>query len=155
MTFFIIIIPKQALKSMVHIQATVYLDSLKWKVSFERTDQEGFSMSSFVFDQEPSDIEIQQFILEHYHLLKFGPQKPYKLDIKRKNPKRVLREIKKEMERLKKTELPSTYAQDYLKEQQEAFKKEKQISKRELKSQRSKQKFEEKQKKKKLKKKGR
>lgn len=139
---------------MIHIHATVFLDGLKWTVTFERTDKEGFSMSNFVFDQEPSDHEIHQFILDHYHLLQFGPKKPYSLEIKRKNPKRVLREIKKEMQRLKETERPSSYAQDYMKEQQEQFKKEKQATKRELRSLRSEKKFEEKQKKKKQKRKG-
>jgi hypothetical protein len=65
---------------------------------------------------EPSDPEIHEFVLNHYHKLKFGEAKEINIQIQRMNPKRVQREVHREMARMKETAQPSTLAQDYMRE---------------------------------------
>jgi Protein of unknown function (DUF2992) len=45
--------------------------------------------------------------------------KEFTLEIKRMNPKRVQKEVRLEMERMKETSKPSTLAQDYMREELE------------------------------------
>ncbi|MCH9633597.1 MAG: putative protein YjdF [Chlamydiae bacterium] len=104
---------------MITIKITIFYESPYWVGSFERQGQEGFAMARHIFGAEPSDTEIHEFVLTNYAELKFGKPREFKLIIKRMNPKRLQREVKKEMEKLKKTERPSTYAQSYMKEEQE------------------------------------
>ncbi len=51
--------------------------------------------------------------------------KEFALQIKRMNPKRVQRAVRKEMEKLKETSKPSTLAQEYMREEVEKKKKNK------------------------------
>nr|WP_166154282.1 MULTISPECIES: DUF2992 family protein [unclassified Neochlamydia] len=62
---------------------------------------------------EPSDPEIHKFVLNHYPEIKFGEVKEINIQILRMNPKRVQREVRREMARMKETTQPSTLAQDY------------------------------------------
>ena len=51
-----------------------------------------------IFGAEPTDPELYEFITQHYYKLKFSePVTNIKLIIKRKNPKHVLRDVKKLM----------------------------------------------------------
>jgi len=102
---------------MTHIKATIFFDRRYWVGTFERTDKVGYAVARHIFGAEPSDQEVYEFVLNHYQELKFGSAKEFTLEIKRKNPKRVQREVKREMERLKKTAAPSTFAQDYMREE--------------------------------------
>jgi Protein of unknown function (DUF2992) len=125
---------------MIRILATIFLDKRFWVATFERTDKEGFAVAKHIFGAEPTDAEVYAFILEHYHELKFGEPKEFKLQIKRLNPKRVQREVRREMERAKEEMRPSTMAQDYMKEELEKKKKEKKrISSAEKKARRDEQ----------------
>jgi hypothetical protein len=110
---------------MLTIRATIFLDSRFWVGTFERTDKKGYAAAKHIFGSEPSDPEVYDFILHHFSELNFGEPKPFELEIKRMNPKRAQREVKREMTRAKETMRPSTLAQDYMREEIEKKKKEK------------------------------
>jgi len=108
----------------------------------------------YIFGVEPADPEIYEFVLSHYQELKFGEPREFVLEIKRMNPKRVQREIRREMERIKETTKPSTFAQDCIREELEKKKvQKKQLSSAKIQA-RKKEQFVIKQRKKKEKKKG-
>ncbi len=104
---------------MVTIRATVFLEKRFWVATFERTDREGYAIARHIFGAEPSDPEVHEFVLTHYHELKFGEAKEIQLEIKRMNPKRLQREVMREMEKIKESTSPSTFAQDYMREELE------------------------------------
>lgn len=113
--------------SMATIKATIFLDKQFWVGTFERTDKEGYAVAKHIFGAEPSDPEIHEFVLNHYTELEFGEAQEINVRIHRMNPKRVQREVRREMERIKNTTIPSTLAQDYMREEIEKKKKEKQL----------------------------
>ena len=104
---------------MANIKATLFFDKRYWVGTFERTDQEGYAVARHIFGAEPTDPEVYEFVLTHYQELEFGEPKEFTLEIKRINTKRAQREIRREMERIKETTKPSTFAQDYMKEELE------------------------------------
>ncbi len=104
---------------MITIKASIFLEHPYWVGSFERTDEEGYSVARHIFGSEPLDAEIYDFILKNYEMLKFGKPKEFEVVIKRMNPKRVQREVRKEMKKVKETQRPSTVAQDYMREELE------------------------------------
>jgi len=108
---------------MATIKVTIFFKECFWIGTFERTDKEGYAIARHIFGGEPSDSEIHEFVLNHYHELKFGVLKEVNIQIKRKNPKRVQREVRREMQKLKETAKPSTLAQDYMREEIEKKKK--------------------------------
>jgi hypothetical protein len=140
---------------MVTIKATIYFEKKFWVGSFERIDKEGYAVARHIFGGEPTDSEIQEFVLHHYHELNFGEQKEFKLEIKRMNPKRAQREVRREMEKLKETSRPSSFAQDYMREELEKQKKEKKRQSSDEKQARKDEQFSIKQQKKKEKHRGR
>lgn len=110
---------------MATIKATIFFDKRFWVGTFERTDKEEFAIARHIFGAEPSDQEVHEFVLNQYHNLKFGEAKEIIIQIQRMNPKRVQREVRREMAKIKETTRPSTLAQDYLREEIEKKKKEK------------------------------
>src|ERR1700722_3855466 len=110
---------------MAIVKATIFFEKRYWVGTFERTDKEGYAIARHIFGGEPSDPEIQECVLNHYLELKFGHLKEVTIQIQRMNPKRVQREVRREMERMKETTRPSTLAQDYMREEIEKKKKEK------------------------------
>ncbi len=110
---------------MISIKATIFFETRYWVGTFERTDKEGYAVARHIFGAEPTDPEVYDFVLNHYLELKFGKFKEFQLQIKRMNPKRVQREVRREMEKIKETSRPSTLAQDYIREELEKNKKEK------------------------------
>ena len=110
---------------MATVKATIFFEKRLWVGLFERTDKEGYAIARHIFGGEPSDAEIHEFVLHHYHELKFGEAKKIKIEIQRMNPKRVQREIRREMAKIKETSQPSTLAQDYMREEIEKKKKQK------------------------------
>lgn len=117
---------------MAEIKATIFFENFFWVGSFERTDKSGYAVARHIFGGEPSDAEVYAFVLENYTQLRFGEPQEVTVKIRRMNPKRVQREIRKEMEKLKKESRPSTLAQDAMRMELEKNKKEKQkVSKKE------------------------
>lgn len=140
---------------MAEIKATIFFEKKFWVGTFERTDKEGYALARHIFGAEPTDPEIYAFVLNHYDALNFGDAKEINLEIKRTNPKRVQREVRREMERMKETARPSTFAQDYMREELEKKKKEKKVSNREKKLAHQEEQFARKQRKKRDKHRGR
>jgi hypothetical protein len=104
---------------MATIKATIFFEKRFWVGLFERTDKEGYAIARHIFGGEPSDIEVHEFVLNHYQELKFGELREVTVQIQRMNPKRVQREVRREMERIKESTKPSTLAQDYMREELE------------------------------------
>ena len=139
---------------MITIKATIFFDQRFWMGTFERTDKKGYTIARHIFGSEPTDSEVYDFVLQHYHELKFGELKEFKLQIKRMNPKRIQREVRREMAKLKKTMMPSTFAQNYVREELERKKKEKKCQSRAEKQARQDKQFQIRQNKKKAKHRG-
>lgn len=108
---------------MATIKATIFFEKRFWVGTFERTDKEGYAVARHIFGAEPSDPEVHEFILNHFHELKFGEPKEIQIEIQRMNPKRVQREVRREMEKMRETAKPSTLAQEYMREELEKNKK--------------------------------
>lgn len=104
---------------MIEIKATIFFENRYWVGSFERTDREGYAVARHIFGAEPTDPEVYDFVLNQYLELNFGAAQEFTLKIKRMNPKRVQKEIRKEMERFKEAARPSTFAQEYMREEME------------------------------------
>ena len=102
---------------MATVKATIFFEKRFWVGTFERTDKEGYAVARHIFGAEPSDPEVHEFVLNHYVELKFGEAKEITIQIQRMNPKRVQREVRREMEKMKETSKPSTLAQDYMREE--------------------------------------
>jgi hypothetical protein len=110
---------------MITIKATIFFERKYWVGTFERVGKEGYAVARHIFGAEPVDAEVYAFVLDHYHELNFGEAKEFDLQIKRMNPKRLQREVLREMKEMKETAKPSTFAQDYMREEIEKKKKEK------------------------------
>ncbi len=93
---------------MATIKATIFFEKRYWLGTFERTDKQGYAVARHIFGSEPSDSEIDEFVLNHYLNLKFGALKEVQLQIHRMNPKRVQREVRREMKKIKETTKSST-----------------------------------------------
>ena len=102
---------------MAIVKATIFFEKRFWVGTFERTDKEGYAVARHIFGTEPSDNEVHEFVLKHYVELKFGEAKEITIQIQRMNPKRVQREVRREMEKMRETSKPSTLAQDYMRKE--------------------------------------
>src|SRR3990167_9464455 len=105
------------------VKATVMLEKSLWVVIVERADKKGYAVARAVFGDEPTDPELYDFISSNFYQLKFTEPHDFKLIIKRKNPKRMLREVRKEMEEVKLKLSKTTRAQEVLKLELEKNKK--------------------------------
>lgn len=110
------------------IKVTVLLENSFWVGIFERTDEKNYSVARNIFGKEPTDAALYAFISHHYHELKFTVPQDFTLVIKRMNPKRMQREVRKEMEKAKKQERPKeSIAQETLRLELEKNKKIKKV----------------------------
>ena len=105
------------------IQVTVLLENQFWAAIFERKDKAGYAVARQVFGDEPTDPELYAFITAHYYQLKFTTPQTFKLIIKRKNPKRMKRDVIKQMAKTKQSSQNNTYAQEVLRLELEKNKK--------------------------------
>lgn len=116
---------------------TVLFEDPFWVGLFEMIDQEGLHACKVTFGAEPTDKEVMEFVDKNWHRLHFSQA----VDIpaipeKRKNPKRLLRDAKKEMHQ----QGIGTKSQQALKLQQEQNKTErKQLSKAEREAEKQRQ----------------
>ena len=123
---------------------TVYFEEPFWVGVFERIEDGKLSVAKVTFGAEPKDYEVQEYIQKYYFSLKFSPAVDTVVkDIKR-NPKRMQREAKKQMQE---TGI-GTKSQQALKLQQEKKKQERKIRSKEKKEANELRKFEMKQQKK-------
>lgn len=108
---------------------TVYFEEPFWVGVFERIEDGKLSVAKVTFGAEPKDYEVQEYIQKYYFSLKFSPAVDTVVkDIKR-NPKRMQREAKKQMQE---TGI-GTKSQQALKLQQEQNKQERKVRSREKK----------------------
>ena len=129
---------------------TVYFEEPFWVGIFERIENSKLSVAKVTFGAEPKDYEVQEYIQKYYASLKFSPAVDTVVrDIKR-NPKRMQREAKRQMQE---TGI-GTKSQQALKLQQEQYKQERKIKSKEKKEAEELRKFEMKQQKKREKHKG-
>ena len=132
------------------VKLTVYFEEPFWIGVFERIEDGKLSVAKVTFGAEPKDYEVQEYIRKHYSSLKFSPAVDTVVKDMKRNPKRMQREAKKQMQET----VIGTKSQQALKLQQEQNKqkrKEKSRKKKETKKQRT---FELKQQKKREKHKG-
>ena len=108
---------------------TVYFEEPFWVGVFERIEDGKLSVAKVTFGAESKDYEVQEYIQKYYFSLKFSPSVDTVVkDIKR-NPKRMQREAKKQMQE---TGI-GTKSQQALKLQQEQNKQERKVRSREKK----------------------
>ena len=108
---------------------TVYFEAPFWVGVFERVRDGKLSVAKVTFGTEPKDYEVQEYIQKYYFSLKFSPAVDTVVkDIKR-NPKRMQREAKRQMQE---TGI-GTKSQQALKLQQEQNKQEHKVRRREKK----------------------
>ena len=130
---------------------TVFFDEPFWVGVFERTEDGKLSVSKITFGAEPKEAEVYEFILKHYCDLRFSPAVDAVVKESRANPKRMQREVKKQLS----AKGVGTKSQQALKLQQEQNKQARKAKRREAKAAQAERLFELKQQKKKEKHRGR
>ncbi len=111
-----------------HITATIQFEKQFWVGIFERQCNDELAVAKHIFGAEPTDPEIYDFVLNHFEALRFTA--PITLDaftiqMKRMNPKRMKREVKKQMA---KAESVNSHSQEAMRLEIEKNKKEKQYN---------------------------
>ena len=134
----------------VNGKLTVYFEDPFWVGVFERIEDGKLSVAKVTFGAEPKDYEVQEYIQKCYFSLKFSPAVDTVVKDINRNPKRMQREARKQMQ---KTGI-GTKSQQALKLQQEQNKQERKIRSKEKKEAEELRKFEMKQQKKREKHKG-
>lgn len=129
---------------------TVYFDEPFWVGVFERIENGMLSVSKVTFGAEPKDYEINAYVRVHYYDLQFSPAVETVVKAEKKNPKRIKRDAKRQMQE---TGI-GTKSQQALQLQREQNKQERRAKSREQKEAELKLLFEMKQQKKKEKHKG-
>lgn len=129
---------------------TVYFEDPFWVGVFERIEDGKLSVAKVTFGAEPKDYEIQKYIQKYYFSLQYSPAVDTVVKEVKKNPKRMQRDAKKQMQE---TGI-GTKSQQALKLQQEQNKQKRKVKSREQKEVQKLRMFELKQQKKKEKHKG-
>ena len=111
----------------VNGKLTVYFEDPFWVGVFERIENGKFTVAKVTFGAEPKDYEIQEYIQRYYFSLKFSPAVDTVVKEAKRNPKRIQREAKKQMQE---TGI-GTKSQQALKLQQEQNKQERKVISRE------------------------
>ena len=129
---------------------TVFFENPFWVGVIERIDNEKLSVCKITFGAEPKDYEVYDFISREYCHLKFSPAVATVVKETKRNPKRMQRNAKKQMQE----NGIGTKSQQALKMQQEQTKQERKLRSREQKEADKQRMFELKQQKKREKHKG-
>ena len=130
---------------------TVFFEEPFWVGVFERVSGGKLSVCKVTFSAEPRDYEIHDFVLKNYYRLRFSPAVAINVKEAGRNPKRVQREVRKQVQN---TGI-GTKSQQALKLQQEQLKTERKIVSREQREAEKQRQFELKQQKRKEKHRGR
>ena len=105
---------------------TVYFEEPFWVGVFERIESGKLSVAKETFGAEPKDYEEHEYIQKYYSSLKFSPAVDDVVKDIRRNPKRMQREAKKQMQE---TGI-GTKSQQAFKLQQEQNKQERKVRSR-------------------------
>ena len=130
---------------------TVFFEEPFWVGVSERVSEGKLSVCKVTFGAEPKDYEIYDFVLKNYYRLRFSPAVATDVKDVGRNPKRVQREVRKQVQNIG----IGTKSQQALKLQQEQLKTERRIVSREQREAEKQRQFELKQKKRKEKHRGR
>ena len=130
---------------------TVFFDAPFWVGVFERVSEGKLSVCKVTFVAELKDYEVYDFVLKNYYRLRFSPAVATDVKEVGRNPKRVQREVRKQIQN---TGI-GTKSQQALKLQKEQLKTERKIVSREQREAEKQRQFELKQQKRKEKHKGR
>lgn len=107
---------------------TVFFEEPFWVGIYERECNRKYEVCKITFGTEPKDYEVFDFMLKNYGKLRFSPSlKASTIDEKRINPKRMQREINRQLQNMG----VGTKAQQALKLQQEQGKLERKVNSRE------------------------
>ena len=106
---------------------TVFFDEPFWVGVFERVSGGKLSVCKVMFGAEPKDYEVYEFVLKNYYRLRFSPAVATDVKEAGRNPKRVQREVRKQVQNIG----IGTKSQQALKLQQEQLKIERKIASRE------------------------
>ena len=136
---------------MARSTLTVFFENPFWVGVYERVDGDRYEVCKITFGAEPKDYEIYDFVLKNYYRLKFGPAVATDVKEAGRNPKRVQREVRKQIQN---TGI-GTKSQQALKLQKEQLKTERKTVSREQREAEKQRQFELKQQKKKEKHRGR
>ena len=77
---------------------TVYFEEPFWVGVFERIEDGKLSVAKVTFGAEPKDYEVQEYIRKHYSSLKFSPAVDTVVKDMKRNPKKMQRKAKKQMQ---------------------------------------------------------
>ena len=130
---------------------TVFFEEPFWIGVFERISEGKLSVCKVTFGVEPKDYEVYEFILKNYYRLKFSPAVVVDVKEAARNPKRIQREVWKQVQNLG----MGTKSQQALKLQQEQLKTKRRTVSREQREAEKQRQFELKQQKRKEKHRGR
>lgn len=136
---------------LVSGKLTVFFQEPFWVGVFERISEGRLSVCKVTFGAEPKDYEVYDFILKNYSHLRFSPAVAADVKEAVRNPKRVQREVRKQVESIG----IGTKSQQALKLQQEQMKTERKTMSREQREAEKERRFELKQQKRKEKHRGR
>ena len=129
---------------------TVFFEDPFWVGVFERVDDGKLSVCKVTFGAEPKDYGVWEFVLRHYDELVFSPAVETEMRQIADNPKRRLRNVRKQTERSG----IGTKSQQALQMQREEMKKEHRQNSREQRDAEAQRRFDMKQMKKKEKRRG-
>ena len=129
---------------------TVFFEDPFWVGVFERVDDGKLSVCKVTFGAEPKDYDVWEFVLRHYDELFFSPAVETEMRQIADNPKRRLRNVRKQTERSG----IGTKTQRALQMQWEEMKKERRQNSREQRDAEAQRRFDMKQMKKKEKRRG-
>ncbi|MGN0773233.1 MAG: YjdF family protein [Candidatus Ventricola sp.] len=76
----------------------VYFEEPFWVGVFEKTEDGTLSVAKVTFGAEPKDCEVLAFIQKHYFSLSFSPAVETAVRETKRNPKRMQREVKKQVQ---------------------------------------------------------
>ena len=138
--------PQRIMKSSL----TVFFEDPFWVGVFERIDEGKLSVCKVTFGAEPKDYDVWEFVLQHYNELVFSPAVETETRQIADNPKRRLRNARKQTERSG----IGTKSQQALQLQREEMKTERRQLSREQRDEEAQRRFEMKQMKKKEKRRG-
>ena len=77
---------------------TVFFEAPFWVGVFERVSDGKLSVCKVTFGAEPKDYEVYEFVLNNYYLLRFSPAVATDVKEAGRNPKRVQREVRKQVQ---------------------------------------------------------
>lgn len=130
---------------------TVYFEDPFWVGVFERIERNQLSVCKVIFGAEPRDYDVLQYVLDHYHELRFSESVVHEARKRADNPKRRQRAAAREMQQTG----VGTKSQQALQAQREMMKTERKVVSKEEREVEAQRRFELKQQKKKEKHRGR